>query len=129
MAGNIPVMFTSVTQVLPNVRSGRIRMLAVGAAKRSPVLPDVPTVAESGYPGYEVAVWWGIVAPRGTPRAAMGKLSREITAVLRDPDTRKRLLADAAEPQMLTGAAFRKMVRDDLQKWREVATTARIRLK
>ena len=63
MAGQIPVMFSSVTQVLPHVRSGKLKVLAVGAATRTPALPDVPTVIESGYPGYEVYVWWGIVAP------------------------------------------------------------------
>jgi tripartite-type tricarboxylate transporter receptor subunit TctC len=63
MAGNMPVMFSSVTQALPHVRNDRLKLLAVGAAKRSPAVPDVPTVIESGFPGYEVYVWWGIVAP------------------------------------------------------------------
>ena len=86
MSGQIPMMFTSVTQVLPHVRSGKIKMLAIGAAKRSPIVPDVPTVIESGFPGYEVAVWWGIVAPAGTPRAEQERLRREITAVTQDPE-------------------------------------------
>jgi tripartite-type tricarboxylate transporter receptor subunit TctC len=128
IAGNVPVMFSSVTQTLTHVRSGRLKLLAVGAAKRSPAVPDVPTVAEAGYPGYEVYVWWGVVAPRGTPRPVMDKLRREFAAVLQDPETQKRLAADAAEPQMLTPAEFRKMVHDDVKMWRGVAQTAGIRV-
>src|SRR5215510_1192971 len=77
MSGQVPVMFTSVTQVLPNVRAGRIKMLAIGSAKRSPAVPDIPTVAESGFPGYEVAVWWGVSGPAGLPRAVLDRLRRE----------------------------------------------------
>ncbi len=128
IAGNIPVMFTSVTQVLNHVRGGRIKMLAVGASKRSAAVPDVPTVAETGYPGYEVYVWWGLVSPHGVPRARLDKLRREINAVLEDSETRKRLAADAAEPQIITPAEFRKMVKSDVKKWREVATQANIKV-
>jgi len=126
MAGQIPVMFTSVTQVLPHVRTGKIRMLAVGAAKRSPVLPEIPTVIESGFPGYEVAVWWGFVAPRGTPGAAQEKLLREINAILQEPDTQRHLANEAAVPQNLAPTEFRRMVHDEVQKWRGVAQTAGI---
>ncbi len=128
MAGQIPVMFSSVTQALPHVRTGKLKLLAVGAAKRSPAVPDVPTVAESGYPGYEVAVWWGIAAPAGTPPAVREKLRREFAAVLQDPETLKRLIAEAAEPWNLTPAEFRKMVRNDVKMWRGVAQTAGIRV-
>jgi tripartite-type tricarboxylate transporter receptor subunit TctC len=121
MAGQIPVMFTSVTQALPHVRNSRLRYLAVGAAKRNPAVPDVPTVAEAGFPGYEVAVWWGIAAPAGTPRAALNKLRHEFTAILQDPDTRKRLLVEAAEPELLTPAEFRKKVHAERKKWTELA--------
>jgi len=129
VAGNIPVMFTSVTQVLGHVRAGRIRMLAIGAEKRSPAVPDIPTVAESGYPGYEVAVWWGVASPDGAPRAAMQKLGREITSVLEEPETKKRLLADAAEPKIMTPAELRQLIHSDVKKWREVANAAGIQLK
>jgi tripartite-type tricarboxylate transporter receptor subunit TctC len=128
IATNVPVMFSSVTQTLTHVRAGRLKLLAVGASKRSPAVPDVPTVAESGYPGYEVYVWWGVVVPRGTPRTVTEKLRREFAAILQDPETLKRLAADAAEPQMLTPAEFRKMVRDDVKMWRGVAQTAGIRV-
>lgn len=129
IAGNVPVMFTSVTQVLAHVRSGRIKMLAVGATKRSAAVPDVPTVIESGFPGYEVYVSWGVVVPAGVPRARAEKLRREIVAVLRDPVTRKWLAANAAaETEIKTQAEIRKMVHDDIKKWTEVAKTAGIKV-
>jgi tripartite-type tricarboxylate transporter receptor subunit TctC len=129
IAGNIPVMFTSVTQVLGHVRAGRIKMLAIGSEKRSPAVPDIPTVGESGFPGYEVAVWWGVAAPAGAPGAALRKLNGEITAVLREPETQKRLLADAAEPKIMTPAELRKLIHNDVKKWREVAKVAGIQIK
>lgn len=128
MGGQMPVMFSSVTQALQHVRSNRLRYLAIGAAKRNAAVPDVPTVAESGYPGYEVYVWWGVVAPRGTPRAVMDKLRREFASVLKEQETVKRLATEAAEVQLLTPAAMRKMVHDDVEKWRGVARTAGIKV-
>jgi tripartite-type tricarboxylate transporter receptor subunit TctC len=129
MAGNIPVMFSSVTQALPHVRNNRLKLLAIGGAKRSAVLPDVPTVAESGFPGYEVAVWWGLAAPAGVSRGPMQKLHTEITAVLKDPETLKRLAAEAAEPRLVGPREFRKMIHDDILKWRGVAKSAGIKVK
>jgi tripartite-type tricarboxylate transporter receptor subunit TctC len=129
IAGNIPVMFTSVTQVLNHVRAGRIKMLAIGSDRRSPAVPDIPTVAESGYPGYDVAVWWGVAAPDGAPTDAMQKLGREITTVLEEPETKKRLLADAAVPKIMTPDEFRRLIHGDVKKWREVANAAGIQLK
>ena len=128
MSGQVPVMFTSVTQVLPNVRAGRIKMLAIGAAKRSPVIPDIPTVAEAGFPGYEVYVWWGISAPTGVPRPVYDKLRREINAVLKEPETQKMLAGEAAEAQALSPAEFRRMIHDDVKKWAGVAKQAGIKV-
>jgi tripartite-type tricarboxylate transporter receptor subunit TctC len=128
MSGQVPMMFSSLTQVLPNVRSGRLRLLAVGAAERSQVVPDIPTVAESGFPGYEVSVWWGIVVPAGTPRAAAERLRREIMAILEQSDTQKRLVADAAEPLRMAPEAIRSMIRADVRKWTDVAVQAGIRV-
>jgi len=129
MSGQIPMMFSSITQVLPLVRQEKLKIIAVGAAKRSPVLPDIPTVAESGYPSYEVSVWWGFAAPHGVPQPKMAKLHKEITAVLDDPQTKKRLLADAAEPISMTPSEFRRMIGADIKKWRTVAKQAGIVVK
>jgi tripartite-type tricarboxylate transporter receptor subunit TctC len=128
MAGQVPVMFSSVTQVLPHVRSGKLNVLAVGSTKRSAALPDVPTVAESGYPSYDVAVWWGVVGPTGIPAALQERIRREFLAVLQEPDTVKRLTADSAEPMNLAPAEFRRMIQSEVKKWSTVAKEARIRV-
>jgi tripartite-type tricarboxylate transporter receptor subunit TctC len=129
IANNIPLMFSSVTQVLAHVRSNRLKVIAVGAEKRTPVLPDVPTVIESGFPGYDVSVWWGLSAPAGVPGPVMKKLSRELTVILKDPATQKRLLADAAQPQIMAPEEIRRMIRSDVKKWTGVAKQANIRVK
>ena len=129
MAGQIPVMFSSVTQALPHVRAGRLKFIAVGGTKRSPVVPDVPTVIESGYPDYELSVWWGVSAPAGAPKANLDKLRREIAVVLEEPSTRKRLLSEAAEPLTLTPAEIRKKIHDEKRKWADVAKQAGIVVK
>ena len=126
ISGQVPMMFTSVTQVLAHLRTGKLKALAVGAAKRSPALPEVPTVTEAGYPGYEVAVWWGVVAPAGVPRAIVDRLNREINAILRDPATRERLAAEAAETLPGTPTEFRNFISDELRKWTEVGKAAGI---
>jgi tripartite-type tricarboxylate transporter receptor subunit TctC len=129
MSGQIPVMFSSVTQVLPHVRNGKLKVLAVGAAKRTSALPETPTVAEAGFPGYDVSVWWGVVAPRGTPATILNKLHQEFTVVISDPATRERLAADAADVILMKPAEFRRMMREEVKKWSEVAKVADIRLK
>lgn len=126
MSGQIPMMFSSLTQALPHIRTGKLQVLAVGAAKRSPAAPDTPTVAEAGFPGYEVYVWWGFVVPRGVPGVIQDKLRREITAILKDPVTQKRLAADAAETKIVTPAEMRKMIHNDVKKWTVVAKQAGI---
>jgi len=128
MGGQIPVMFTSITQVLPNVRSGKIRMLAVGSAKRTAAVPDIPTVAEAGYPGYDVSVWWGVAAPARTARPVMDRLRSELTEILKDPKTKELLAADAAEVKIATGNEFRKLIHDEVQKWTGVAKDAGIKV-
>jgi tripartite-type tricarboxylate transporter receptor subunit TctC len=128
IAGQVPVMFSSVTQMLPHARSGKLRPLAVGAAKRTPALPDVPTVIESGFPGYEMAVWWGIAAPAGVPKGPLSTLRRELAAVLASEDTRNYLAKEAAEPNAMEPAAIRKMIVEDLKKWKAVAADAKIKV-
>jgi tripartite-type tricarboxylate transporter receptor subunit TctC len=128
MAGNIPIMFSSLTQVLPHVRGGRLSVVGVGSRQRSPVVPEVPTIAESGYPDYEIAVWWGLSMPAGAPRAHAEKLRRELAVILEDPETKKRLLADAAEPRLMSPAELRKLIGHERRKWSEIAKQAGIQI-
>ena len=128
MAGQVPVMFSSVTQMLPHARSGKLRALAVGATQRSALLPDVPTVIESGYPGYEMTAWWGIAAPAGLQAGPLAKLRRELGAVLDSAETRKFLSNEAAEPMPMEPTAIRKMIAEDVKKWRTVAAEAKIKV-
>ncbi len=128
MAGQVRVMFSSLTQVMPNIRTGRLKLIAVGSEKRSPVVPDTPTIAESGYPDYEVSVWWGVATPSGAPKAVLAKLRQEITAVLELPETKKRLMMDAAQPLVMGSAEMRKMIHAEVGKWHDVAQRAGIRV-
>ncbi len=129
IAGNIPVMFSSVTQTLPHVRAGRLKMLAVGSPQRSEVVPDVPTVAESGFPDYNVTIWWGFAAPHGIPKARMGRLLKEINGVLDEAETKKWLLSYAATPIQISQAAFKKQIHNEIIQWKKVAKTANIHIK
>jgi len=95
MGGQVPLMFSSAVAMLPHVKSGRLRVLAMTGAKRSPAIPDIPTVAESGVPGYEAGSWYGIVAPTGTPRPVIDLLSQQIAAAAKAPDMARHLAADA----------------------------------
>jgi len=128
MGGQMPMMFSSLTQCLPHVRSGKLKLIVIGADKRSPVVPDVPTFSESGYPGYEVYVWWGISAPAGVPAAVRSQLTQTFGGILKDPATRKRLTAEAAEPRDLQPDAIRKLIAAEVTKWTEVAASAGIKV-
>lgn len=98
VSGQIDMFFNSVTVVMPQVQSGKLRALGVASRARSVLMPDVPTIAESGMPDLEVASWYGLVAPAATPQRAIAKLSREITAMVNSPEMKERLLALGTEP-------------------------------
>lgn len=97
LAGQTQVMFDAVAAVMPHVKSGKLRILAVGGEKRSPFLPDVPTMQEAGVPGYVNSSWGAVIAPAKTPKAIIDKLNRDIVEVLNDPDTKERLAGLSAE--------------------------------
>ena len=126
IAGQIPMMFSSLTQVLPHARASKLKLVAVGANKRSPVVPDIPTFAEAGYPGYEVYVWWGVAAPAGVPKNVGQQLTKAFSSILADPATRKRLDQEAAEARHATPDEFRKIINEEVVKWKSVAQSAGI---
>ncbi len=125
MAGHVPVLFSTLIQVLPHQRSGTLRVLATGGAKRSPALPDVPTVTESGV-SYEVTIWWGVLGPKGLPPALANGLNATIAKILGEPETQKRLAAEAAEPLVVSPGEFGKIIEKDIAKWTKVARDAKM---
>ena len=127
MTGQVEVSVGTLIQTLPHIRSGKLKALGVGSQKRTPILPDVPTVSESGVPGYDVTVWWGILAPASVPEGIITKLNSTITEILREPEMAKRLAAEAAEPIIETPAAFSQVIANDIQKWARVAKQADIK--
>ena len=127
MGGQVEVVFGTLIQALPHIRSGKLKALGVGSAKRSPLLPEVPTISEAGVPGYDGSIWWGILTHAGVPVPVIAKLNAEINAVLRDPEAAKRLAAEGAEPVTDTPDAFGRLIAGELLKWSRIAKQAGIK--
>ncbi len=117
IGGQISSIIINQLAVLPFIKAGRVRALAVAGRERSPELPDVPTFVESGYPNYEVAVWWGVMAPAGTPPAIVERLNREIDAVLATPVVQERLRAMGAKPLGGSPRRFAVFLDDEIRRW------------
>ena len=124
MGGHAHMAVPTVVTVAPYLRTGKIKALATGGAKRLAVLPDLPTVSEAGLPGYEASIWWAWAATGGTPAAVLNKLNAEVAAILKLPETTKRMAAEGAEVEMRTPADIREMIKTDLVKWAKVAQDA-----
>ena len=124
MGGEVQTMFGGAIATVPQVKNGKLRALAVAGDRRTKSLPDVPTVAEAGYPGYEANTWNGIVAPAGTPRAIVDKLNATMVKVLQIPEVRETMIADGAEPAYSTPDQFGKYIRECHAKWARVIKSA-----
>jgi tripartite-type tricarboxylate transporter receptor subunit TctC len=127
IAGHTQVTLGSLVQALPHIRAGKLKVLAVGGSKRSPVLPEVPTMAEAGVPGYESHNWWGLVAPAGTPPAVVDRLHKELSVILTSAETQKRLAAEGAEALQMSPAEFGAFIAAETVKWARVVKEANIR--
>jgi tripartite-type tricarboxylate transporter receptor subunit TctC len=127
MGGQVPLIVCTLPLCLPQVRAGKVKALGVGGAKRTPLLPDVPTIAESGAPGYEFTVWWGMLAPAGTPQPIIAKLNQEIGLILAQPESAQKLAAEGAEPRIVSPAEFARILARDTEKWIRVAREAGIK--
>jgi tripartite-type tricarboxylate transporter receptor subunit TctC len=127
IAGEAQLMFSSIVQTVPNIQGGHLRALATGGAKRSPILPELPTIAEAGVPGYVASDWWGILAPAGTPAPIIAKLHGAIEEVLRSADTKKNLDEQGATPLYMTTAEFGAYIKDEMTKWGPVVQKAGIK--
>lgn len=120
LSGEVQLMFSSAVSMLPQVKAGKLRAIAMTGARRSPAIPDIPTVAEAGIPGYETGSWYGIVAPAGTPRTAIDRLSREVAAIVHTPEITRRLDDEAVIPVGSTPEEFATHIRNELARWSKV---------
>jgi tripartite-type tricarboxylate transporter receptor subunit TctC len=128
IAGQVHVVFTNLLTSLPHLRTGRVRVLAVTGARRHQAVPQIPTVAESGLPGYEPVSWYGWLAPAGTPAAIIDKLNHEIGDLIRLPDVRERFARDGADPVSSTPAELGERIASELDRWRKVVRASHLRV-
>ena len=126
LGGQLTMVFGDPISVLPHIKSGKLRALAVTSLQRSPVAPEVPTVAESGYPGFEALAWHGILAPARTPPAIVQKLNQEIVKALGDPETKALLVNQAMQTVGSTPEEFAAFIQKDIAIWKAVAATANV---
>jgi tripartite-type tricarboxylate transporter receptor subunit TctC len=128
LGNQISVFFSTYASALPHVKSERLRAYAVTSSKRTTTLPEVPTVAESGVPGYEYSTWYGLLAPAGVPKPTIDTLSQATMSVLRMPDVRKRYLSQGMDPVPNTPEEFSKLIRSEMEKWGKVVKAAKLPL-
>ena len=128
LSGQVSVMFDFMITSLPHVKAGKLRALAVTDAKRSPQLPDVPTVSEAAVPGFEAGTWFAVFAPTGTPAAIVTQLNKEIVRILNLPDIKERLFQLGAEPRPSTPEQLATHLKQDMEKWAKLIKEANIRV-
>lgn len=126
MSGEVQVMFSSAVAMLPQVKAGRLRAIAMTGSKRSAAIPDVPTVAETGLKGYETGSWYGVAAPVGTPKYAIDKLSTEIIRITKSPQVTNKLVEEAVIPVGSTPAEFSAYIKSEIARWGKVIKQAKI---
>jgi tripartite-type tricarboxylate transporter receptor subunit TctC len=127
VAGRLSLMMANLTTAQPHIRSGRLRSLGIGTKARSPLFPEMPTVAESGVPGYEANNWNGIVVPSGTPGAIVNLLQTAVADVLKEPVIAERMAKSALDPIGDTPAEFARYLRAEAQKWGKLVKSAGIK--
>ena len=127
VAGNTEIAIGTIILMLPQIKAGRLKALGVGSTKRLAFLPDVPTIAEAGVPGYEANNWWGIVVPTGTPAAIIGRLHKELTVVLASAESKKRFESEGSEAAKMAPEEFGRFVAAETAKWAKVVKEAGIK--
>lgn len=128
LAGEVQVLFGSVPPLLPHVGVGRVRALAISSGKRSQALPEVPTVAESGYPGFDMALWLGFFAPNGTPPAVIKRLESALVEIVQSPETKELLTRQGVEPYSMGSAGLAKLVKAEIENYKSVFKTAGVKM-
>ncbi len=126
MGGHTKIVFSSLIQTTPHVKSGQLRALGTGGARRNPVLPDVPTIAEAGVPGYEANNWWGMLAPAGTPPAIVDKLNKAVSAALDAPELQQQFAKEGASVIKMSPDEFGKYIETETAKWGRVVKEGHI---
>ena len=126
LAGEAQIMFSSAVAMLPQVKAGKLRVIAMTGPSRAPAIPEIPTVAEAGVPGYQTASWYGVAVPAGTPRDVIYRLNREIVAIIRTPEISDRLETEAVIPVGSTPEGFTAHIRAELARWTMVINQAGI---
>jgi tripartite-type tricarboxylate transporter receptor subunit TctC len=126
VAGQVATMAATILTGMPQIRAGRLRPLGITSAARSPIVPDIPTVAEAGLPGFESVQWYGMLAPARTPRDIVTRLHGEVTRVLQQPEIKARLAGDGADPVGSSPEEFARYIQSELAKWAKVAREAGI---
>jgi tripartite-type tricarboxylate transporter receptor subunit TctC len=127
ISGHVNVIFSSLIQTTPFIQSGQLRAFGTGGSRRSAVLPDVPTIAEAGVPGYAAENWWGIVAPAGTPATIIERLQRDIRAALQAPSLQQQFGREGASTLEMSSAEFAAYIESEIAKWRQVVERGNIR--
>ncbi|HSF21766.1 MAG TPA: tripartite tricarboxylate transporter substrate-binding protein, partial [Burkholderiales bacterium] len=128
MGGELQIAMAGLATVLPHAKSGRLKALAVTGAKRAGIAPELPTVAESGVPGYAFDVWYGLVFPGGTPRAIVTKTQAEVVKQLKSPEVSSRFAGAGVEPVTNTPEAFAELIRREVVTWTKVVKAANIKV-
>jgi tripartite-type tricarboxylate transporter receptor subunit TctC len=128
LGGEIDALFDNVPNVLQQIKAGKMKAIGVSGLQRSVLLPEVPTIAESGVPGYEVNVWFGMQVPAATPRPVVDKLNRDIVTLLKEPDVVKRFRDQGVEVVASTPEQFSKLVQSEVVKWTQLVQDANIRI-
>jgi tripartite-type tricarboxylate transporter receptor subunit TctC len=124
LGGQVQIMFDNLPSAMPHIKSGKLRALAVTSATRFEALPDVPTIAEAGVPGYSASSWFGLVAPAGTPREIVDKTYEAVKASLGKPEVREQMIAQGAEPSPIPPEEFGKFIQAEIDKWAKVVKDA-----
>ncbi|MBS0609165.1 MAG: tripartite tricarboxylate transporter substrate binding protein, partial [Proteobacteria bacterium] len=128
LAGNVDLLVSSLPSAMGQIKAGKLRPLAVTSAKRSSSLPDVPTVAESGFKGFDVSTWYGVLAPAGTPAAVVHTLNTEINKLLAQADVKAAIHAQGAEPQAMTPEQFAMLLKSEYQQWKGIVEASGARI-
>ena len=127
IAGQIQMSIAAAISAIPQVKAGKLRVLAIGDSRRSSEMPDLPTIAEAGVPGYQATIWSGLLAPAGTPAPIIERLNREVVKAVRAPDFRAKLLELGAESVGSTAAEWGAFLRSEIEKWQKIAKRAGMR--